>query len=179
MDLTERHKRILNALVDEFIQENRPVGSKTLFDKHDIGLSPASIRTVLKDLEDFGYLASKHTSAGRIPTERAYRFYVDSLVILYELTLKEKQRIQQEYLKMQFKLDQILKATASVLSSLSNAAGIVIGPAKNFRYSETYRTHPRSWRRNSNDTCHEIGNRITQKYFRGSKLFSGSALSGF
>lgn len=131
MDLTERHKRILKALVDEFIQENRPVGSKTLFDKHDIGLSPASIRTVLKDLEDFGYLASKHTSGGRIPTERGYRFYVDSLVILYELTLKEKQRIQQEYLKMQFKLDQILKATASVLSSLSNAAGIVIGPAKN------------------------------------------------
>ncbi|MBM9500075.1 heat-inducible transcription repressor HrcA [Leptospira sp. 201903071] len=131
MDLSDRHKRILKALVDEFILENRPVGSKTLFDKHDIGLSPASIRSVLKDLEDFGYLASRHTSGGRIPTESGYRLYVDSLVTMYELTLKEKQRIQEEYLKMQFKLDQILKATASVLSSLSNAAGIVIGPAKN------------------------------------------------
>ncbi|TGL63299.1 heat-inducible transcriptional repressor HrcA [Leptospira sarikeiensis] len=130
MELSQRHRMILKATVDEFIQENRPVGSKTLFDKHDIGLSPASIRTVLKELEEMGYLASRHTSGGRIPTEIGYRFYVDSLVVLYELTIKEKQRIQEEYLKMQFKLDQILKATASVLASLSNSAGIVLGPAR-------------------------------------------------
>ncbi|EPG65243.1 heat-inducible transcriptional repressor HrcA [Leptospira wolffii] len=130
MELSQRHRMILKATVDEFIQENRPVGSKTLFDKHDIGLSPASIRMVLKELEDMGYLISRHTSGGRIPTERGYRFYVDSLVVLYELTIKEKQRIQEEYLKMQFKLDQILRATASVLASLSNSAGVVLGPAK-------------------------------------------------
>ncbi|PJZ71589.1 heat-inducible transcription repressor HrcA [Leptospira perolatii] len=130
MELSQRHRMILKALIDEFIDENRPVGSKTLFDKHDIGLSPASIRAVLKDLEDMGFLASRHTSGGRIPTEQGYRFYVDSLLVVYELTLKEKQRIQEEYLKMQFRLDQILKATASVLASLSNTAGIVIGPAK-------------------------------------------------
>jgi heat-inducible transcriptional repressor len=113
------------------VEDNRPVGSKTLSEKYDVGLSPASIRMVFKELEDLGYLASLHTSGGRVPTERGYRFYVDSLVGLYELTLIERQRIQEEYLKKQFKLDQILKATSKVLASLTSSAGVVIGPEKN------------------------------------------------
>lgn len=130
MELSERHRNILKALVDEFIEENRPVGSKTLYEKYEIGLSPASIRSVLKELEDYGFLASRHTSGGRIPTQMAYRVYVDSMVTLYELTLMEKQRIQEEYLKMQFKLDQILKATAKVLSNMTNNAGVVLAPVR-------------------------------------------------
>lgn len=130
MELSVRHRAILKSLVDEFVLDNRPVGSKTLSERYDIGLSPASIRSVLKELEDWGYLLSRHTSGGRVPTERGYRFYVDSLVSLYELTIKEKQRIQEEYLKMQFKLDQILIATSRVLSNLSSNAGVVLGPEK-------------------------------------------------
>jgi heat-inducible transcriptional repressor len=130
MELSPRHRVILKSLVDEFVNDNRPVGSKTLSEKYEIGLSAATIRNVLKDLEDWGYLLSRHTSGGRVPTERGYRFYVDSLVSLYELTLKEKQRIQEEYLKMQFKLDQILIATSRVLSNLSCSAGVVLGPEK-------------------------------------------------
>lgn len=130
MELSPRHRSILKSLIDEFVLDNRPVGSKTLSERYDLGLSPASIRNVLKDLEEWGYLLSRHTSGGRVPTERGYRFYVDSLVGLYELTLKEKQRIQEEYLKMQFKLDQILIATSRVLSSLTSNAGVVLGPER-------------------------------------------------
>lgn len=130
MDLSLRNRLILKALVEEFVSDNRPVGSKTLSEKHSIGLSPATIRASLSDLEELGYIAARHTSGGRVPTERGYRFYVDSLVTIYELTIKEKQRIQEEYLRMQFRLDEILKATSKVLASLSQTASIVLGPEK-------------------------------------------------
>lgn len=130
MELSPRHRMILKFLVEDFVTDNRPVASKTLCEKYEIGLSSASIRTVLKELEDYGYVISRHTSGGRVPTERGYRIYVDNLVSLYELGIMERQRIQEEYLRNQFKLEQILKATARVLSSLSEAAGVVIAPEK-------------------------------------------------
>ncbi|TGN10895.1 heat-inducible transcriptional repressor HrcA [Leptospira ilyithenensis] len=128
MDLSPRHRVILKALVEEFVSDNRAVGSKTLSEKYDIGLSPATIRSSLAELEDMGFVVARHTSGGRVPTERGYRFYVDSLVTLFELTIKEKQRIQEEYLKMQFRLDQVLIATSKVLASLSQSASVVLGP---------------------------------------------------
>lgn len=131
MELSPRHRLILKVLVEDFVTLNRPVGSKTLSEKYDLGLSPATIRNVLRDMEEVGLINSKHHSGGRIPTELGYRVYVDNLVILYELTMKEKQRIQEEYLKNQLKLDQILLATTRVLSILSCSAGIVIAPEKN------------------------------------------------
>ncbi len=132
MDLSPRHRLILKALVEDFVILNRPVGSKTLSEKYDLGLSPATIRNVLRDMEEIGLINSKHHSGGRVPTELGYRVYVDNLAILYELTMKEKQRIQEEYLKNQLKLDQILMATTRVLSILSSSAGVVIAPEKNF-----------------------------------------------
>lgn len=128
MELTPRHRAILKALVEEFVSDNKPVGSKTLADKYEIGLSPATIRTSLSELEEMGFVVARHTSGGRVPTERGYRFYVDSLVTLFELTVREKQRIQEEYLRMQFRLDQVLIATSKVLASLSQSAGVVLGP---------------------------------------------------
>jgi heat-inducible transcriptional repressor len=132
MDLSPRHRLILKVLIDDYVEENRPVGSKNLCEKFDLGLSPATIRNVFRDLEDAGLINSKHHSGGRIPTELGYRIYVDNLVVLYELTMREKQRIQEEYLKNQLKLDQILHATCRVLSIISSGAGIVLTPKKNF-----------------------------------------------
>jgi heat-inducible transcriptional repressor len=132
MDLSLRHRLILKALVEDFVNLNRPVGSKTLSEKYDLGLSPATIRNVLREMEEIGLINSKHHSGGRVPTELGYRVYVDNLSILYELTMKEKQRIQEEYLKNQLKLDQILMATTRVLSLLSTSAGVVVAPEKNF-----------------------------------------------
>lgn len=132
MELSPRHRLILKVLIDDFVSGNRPVGSKTLSEKYELGISPATIRNVFRDLEDAGLINSKHHSGGRVPTEMGYRIYVDNLVVLYELTLKEKQRIQEEYLKNQLRLDQILMATCRVLSLISSSAGVVISPKKNF-----------------------------------------------
>ncbi|MCB1144778.1 MAG: heat-inducible transcription repressor HrcA [Leptospiraceae bacterium] len=132
MDLSPRHRLILKVLIDDYVEENRPVGSKSLCEKFDLGLSPATIRNVFRDLEDAGLINSRHHSGGRIPTELGYRMYVDNLVVLYELTIKEKQRIQEEYLKNQLKLDQIMQATCRVLSIISSSAGVVLTPKKNF-----------------------------------------------
>ncbi|MEM7183078.1 MAG: heat-inducible transcriptional repressor HrcA [Spirochaetota bacterium] len=132
MDLSHRHRSILKALVDDFITDNRPVGSKTLSEKHNFGLSPATIRNVFRDLEELGLIISRHHSGGRIPTEFGYRFYIDSLISIYELTIIEKQRIQEEYLKYQFELDQILSATCRILSLLSETASVVLSPRKTY-----------------------------------------------
>ena len=132
MELSPRHRLILKFLIDDFVTLNRPVGSKTLSEKYDLGISPATVRNVFRDLEEAGLINSKHHSGGRVPTEMGYRIYVDNLVVLYELTLKEKQRIQEEYLKNQLRLEQILMATCRVLSLISSSAGIVISPKKNF-----------------------------------------------
>lgn len=131
MDLSPRHRMILKALIEDFVSENRPVGSKMLSEKYDIGLSPATIRNVFRELEESGYINSRHHSGGRVPTEKGYRMYVDSLISLYELSLKEQQRIQEEYLKNQFKLDQILAVTGRVLSMISCSAAVVLAPEKN------------------------------------------------
>ncbi|MCE9499174.1 MAG: heat-inducible transcriptional repressor HrcA [Leptospira sp.] len=131
MELSPRHRMILKVLIEDFLTDNRPVGSKTLTEKYDLGLSSATIRNVFRELEDLGYINSRHTSGGRVPTEHGYRFYVDSLMNIYELTWKEKQRIQQEYLKNQMKLDQILGATCRVLSMVSSNAAVVLGPEQN------------------------------------------------
>ncbi len=132
MELSPRHRLILKALIDDFVAESRPVGSKTLSEKYDLGISPATVRNVFQDLEEAGLICSLHHSGGRVPTDKGYRLYVDNLLILYELTILEKQRIQEEYLKNQMKLDQILFATCRVLAHLSNSAGLVLSPGKNF-----------------------------------------------
>jgi heat-inducible transcriptional repressor len=130
MELSQRHKTILKALIDDFLSENRPVGSKTLHEKYNIGLSPATIRNVFRELEDYGFINSRHHSGGRIPTDMGYRFYLDSLITIYELTVREKQRIQEEYLKYQFELDQVLNATCNILSALSQNASVVLSPKR-------------------------------------------------
>jgi heat-inducible transcriptional repressor len=132
MELSPRHRTILKFLIDDFVIENKPVGSKTLSEKYELGISAATIRNVFRELEDFGLINSLHHSGGRVPTERGYRIYVDSLLTLYELNLKEKQKIQEEYLKNELKLEQILTATCRILSMISCSAGVVLSPKKNF-----------------------------------------------
>jgi len=90
MELSPRHRLILKFLIDDFVTWNRPIGSKTLSQKYELGISPATVRNVFRDLEEAGLINSKHHSGGRVPTEMGYRMYVDNLVVLYELTLKEK-----------------------------------------------------------------------------------------
>src|SRR3990167_6573987 len=78
-ELTERRRQVLQVVLDDYIRTAEPVGSRVVAKRARLGLSPATIRNTMADLEDLGYLTQPHTSAGRIPTDRAYRFYVDPL----------------------------------------------------------------------------------------------------
>ena len=120
MELTERKLRILQAIVSDFIVTAEPVGSRTLAKKYDIGISPATIRNEMADLEDMGYLTHPHTSAGRIPSDRAYRLYVNSLMEKYELDEKEKKRIRSELNAHVEELEKTIKHASELLSELTN-----------------------------------------------------------
>ena len=80
MDLNERKLKILQAIIHDFVTTAEPVGSRTLSKKYELGVSPATIRNEMSDLEDLGYIVQPHTSAGRIPSDKGYRFYVNNLI---------------------------------------------------------------------------------------------------
>jgi heat-inducible transcriptional repressor len=138
-NLSDRSKKILEAIIEDYIGTAEPVGSRSISRRHGFSLSPATIRNVMADLEELGFLASPHTSAGRIPTDKAFRFYVDSL-----LTLRCIDPEQEELIKRQCRLygsdvGDILKETSKLLSSMSHYMGVVVTPRFNttiFRHIE-------------------------------------------
>lgn len=89
MDLNERKRKILEAIIEDYISSAEPVGSRTISKHSDMGLSSATIRNEMSDLEEMGYLISPHTSAGRIPTDAGYRFYVNELMEQYKVAQKD------------------------------------------------------------------------------------------
>lgn len=135
--LSDRARILLKSLIERHISDGQPVGSRALARFSGLDLSPASIRNIMADLEELGYIASPHTSAGRIPTPRGYRFFVDTL-----LTVKPLDSLEVNQLEGQLKPDstQRLIATAShVLSDLTRFAGVVKAPQRNnmaFRHIE-------------------------------------------
>ncbi len=126
--LNERKKKILRAVVYNYITTAIPVGSRTVAKKYRLHLSPATIRNCMADLEESGYLTHPHTSAGRIPTDKGYRFYVNSLMERADLSLEEKIRIKKEYSHRINRIDQIMEETSQVLSLLSHYTGLVLAP---------------------------------------------------
>ena len=85
MDLSERKLKILQAIIGDYVKNAEPVGSRTLSKNYDLGISPATIRNEMSDLEEMGYLTHPHTSAGRVPSDKAYRLYVNTLMEKKEL----------------------------------------------------------------------------------------------
>src|SRR5512138_3137587 len=92
--MNSRSRQILEAIIEDYIGTAEPIGSSAIRSKHGLSLSPATIRNVMAELEEMGYLASPHTSAGRVPTEKAYRFYVDSLLSLRKVSREEREEIR-------------------------------------------------------------------------------------
>jgi heat-inducible transcriptional repressor len=129
VELSARSRQILEAIVEDYIATAEPVGSSAVARRHALTLSSATVRNVMAHLEEQGLLTSPHTSAGRIPTEKAYRFYVDSLVGLRQVTREEKRQIIQRCRQSGAGLSEILKETSRTLSSLSNYVGIVLAPS--------------------------------------------------
>ena len=126
-EMTERSRKILEVIVDDYITSGDPVGSRAVTKRHNLDLSPATVRNVMADLEDLGFLTSPHTSAGRIPTEKGYRYYVDSLLQLRELTPKEKQNLESRC-HGEAGMQNMFQEAGKALSALSSHAGIVMAP---------------------------------------------------
>ncbi|KAB0672316.1 heat-inducible transcription repressor HrcA [Oryzomonas sagensis] len=129
VELSTRSRQILEAIVEDYIATAEPVGSGSVARRHALPLSTATIRNVMANLEEMGLLTSPHTSAGRVPTEKAYRLYVDSLVALRQVSRDEKKLIIRRCREAGAGLLGILKETSRTLSSLSNYMGIVVAPS--------------------------------------------------
>ena len=124
--LSERKKQILKAIVDAHVAGGEPVGSKVLMQQ--IACSSATIRNEMAELEEMGYLEQPHTSAGRVPSEMGYRFYVDSLVEHYAMTAREIAQINQALKAKMSELDQILTTASTLASNLTNYTGFALKP---------------------------------------------------
>jgi heat-inducible transcriptional repressor len=127
-DLNERERRVLEAVIQSYVETAEPAGSRTLSRRFGLGVSPATIRNTMSDLEEKGYLFHPHTSAGRIPTDIAYRLYVDSLMRLAPLGSADRDRIAEELSASGSTIEAILRRAAQTLSVLTLELGIAVGP---------------------------------------------------
>jgi heat-inducible transcriptional repressor len=126
---SERAKRILRVLIEQYIDQGHPVGSRTLSKASGLALSPATIRNVMADLEDLGFVIAPHTSAGRVPTAKGYRFFVDTLLKLRPPAMREVSRLQHQLQdEMGGNAKAIAETASSALSALTSLAGVVTIP---------------------------------------------------
>ena len=127
-ELDDRKKLVLKAIVDDYIESAEPVGSRTLARKHDLGVSPATIRNEMADLEMLGYLEHLHTSSGRIPSSKGYRFYVDGLILPKPVSDEEKALIDKWYQARVKRLDEVFQETARLISKVTKNVSFVLAP---------------------------------------------------
>ncbi len=129
-EMDRRKLEILKAIVTDYIMTGEPVGSRTLEKKYKLGISSATIRNEMADLEELGYLDQLHSSSGRIPSAKGYRMYIDKLMTLESLSVEEAQFIEDKIITMAaFEIDKIMKQTAMMLSELTNLAVVAKKPS--------------------------------------------------
>jgi len=124
----DRRLAVLRAIVEDFVATREPVGSRALVERHGLGVSPATIRNDMAVLEDQGYIAQPHTSAGRIPTDKGYRLFVDRLTAVRQLTAAERRAIT-AFLDGAVGLDEVLDRTGRLLSQITRQTAVVQYPA--------------------------------------------------
>ena len=122
--MQERFNKILSAVIEEYTATAVPVGSKVLAEKYHLNMSPATIRNQMSELEKKGYLYQPHTSAGRIPTDKGYRFFVEKIMSQEDLSIKEQKKLQAELLKLKAQNTKLTRTTAKLLSSFSGNLAI-------------------------------------------------------
>jgi len=125
-DLSRRAQRILQAVVTEYLGGEDAVGSRTVTRRHDLGLSPATVRNVMADLEEMGLLEQRHTSAGRVPTPTGLRLFIDSMLKVRGLTPKEKDEIRDRILAPTS--DEVVQRASRLLSDLTHHAAVILAP---------------------------------------------------
>ena len=126
-NLNEREKTILRSIVQQFILTASPVGSRNITKKFNVGVSPATVRNIMSDLEESGFINHPHTSAGRIPTDKGYRYYVDTLMEIQKLKNSDKGIIDKS-LENNLETDEILKIASKLLSSITKQIACVTYP---------------------------------------------------
>ena len=122
--MNERLKKILAAVIEEYTNSAVPVGSKNLGDKYHLGVSSATIRGVMVELEEKGYLYQPHISAGRIPTDKGYRFFVEEIMPEQKMSVSDQRRLQTEVLKLKAQNKRMSRTAAKLLSSFSGSLAI-------------------------------------------------------
>jgi heat-inducible transcriptional repressor len=127
-DLNDREKTILRSIVQQFILTASPVGSRNITKKFDVGVSPATVRNIMSDLEDSGFINHPHTSAGRIPTDKGYRYYVDALMEIQKLKNSDKGFIDKNLDQNILETDEILKIASKLLSTITKQIACVTYP---------------------------------------------------
>lgn len=126
-DINEREQTLLKVLIESYIREGQPVGSQKLARDSRLNLSPATVRNIMGDLEAMGLVSSPHTSAGRIPTDKGYRLFVDTLLTVKSLDVAEMRRLQQE-IDTDESVDVLIERVSSLLSGVTHMAGVVVAP---------------------------------------------------
>ncbi|MGD2056463.1 MAG: heat-inducible transcriptional repressor HrcA [Gammaproteobacteria bacterium] len=126
-DIPERARHMLKVLIDRYIRDGQPVGSRTLAREAGLDLSPATIRNVMSDLEDLGYICSPHTSAGRVPTVQGYRFFVDTLLEVKPLDTVSVEQMR-AMLQMELEASELIESASGLLSGVTRLAGVVTIP---------------------------------------------------
>ncbi len=126
--LTNRQLLILQLTVNDFIESAQPVGSRQLSKKEEAPFSPATIRNEMADLEEMGYLEKTHTSSGRIPSEKGYRFYVDHLLTPQKLKVEDNLQLRSVFQEKVLETEELIRNSASILSELTNYTTVLLGP---------------------------------------------------
>ena len=128
--MDNRKKKILHAVIKDYVDTAEPVGSRTLAKKYDLGVSPATIRNEMSDLEELGYIRQPHTSAGRVPSDKGYKYYVDCLMEPQEgkITKDERQMISNAFQNQAAEINSLLQESCKLLSKMTNYTAMVIKP---------------------------------------------------
>lgn len=127
--LTDRQLLILQVIIDDFIRSAQPIGSRSLSKKKELPLSSATIRNEMADLEEYGLIEKTHTSSGRVPSEKGYRYYVDHLLAPHALDSEDVMKIHSIFSERIYELEIIAQRSAKILSELTNYTAILLGPA--------------------------------------------------
>ena len=126
--LTNRQLQILQVIIDDFVTSAQPVGSRQISKKEGIPFSPATIRNEMADLEDLGFLEKTHTSSGRVPSEKGYRYYVDNLLEPKSIQPSDIEQLQQLFKNHVIETEQMIRESANILSELTTYTTILLGP---------------------------------------------------
>lgn len=134
--LDDRKKKILQAVIDEYVSTAEPVSSGTLVKKYGLDYSSATVRNELAELENHGYLDKPHTSAGRVPSAKGYRFYVDELIKDDDISVEEIKYIQEKLEMKVNEIEDLTKIATTTLSEITHYTTVAIGPKSNLQIIE-------------------------------------------